>query len=100
LEYYDKTFDRITTKSEKPLERTERVFYKVTTTDDPVLQKLVMDEAGNVFATDAILSFLMASPRSVQSWDLIVTRVGSKLFFDKRDNSQFGMWSLAIVCVG
>lgn len=89
LEYYDKTFDRITTKSEKPLERTERVFYKVTTTDDPVLQKLVMDEAGNVFATDAILSFLMASPRSIQSWDLIVTRVGSKLFFDKRDSSQF-----------
>lgn len=45
---------------------------------------------GNVFATDAILATLMGCTRSVYSWDIVVQRVGSKLFFDKRDNSDFG----------
>jgi len=31
----------------------------------------------------------MASPRSVYSWDIVVQKIGSKLFLDKRDNSQF-----------
>lgn len=43
-----------------------------------------------MFATDAILATLMSCTRSVYSWDIIVQRVGSKLFFDKRDNSDFG----------
>lgn len=89
LEFYDKSFDRLTAKSEKPLEKNDKAFYKVTTTEDPVIQQLVLADAGNVFATDAILAFLMTAPRSVYSWDLIVTRVGERLFFDKRDNSQF-----------
>ena len=32
----------------------------------------------------------MCCTRSVNSWDIIVQRVGNKLFFDKRDNSDFG----------
>lgn len=43
-----------------------------------------------MFATDAILATLMSCTRSVYSWDIVVQRVGSKLFFDKRDNSDFG----------
>lgn len=42
-----------------------------------------------MFATDAVLAHLMASPRSVYPWDIVVQRVGNTLFFDKRDNSQF-----------
>lgn len=49
---------------------------------------------GNVFATDAILATLMCCTRSVNSWDIIVQRVGNKLFFDKRDNSDFGAFRL------
>lgn len=45
---------------------------------------------GNVFATDAIVSTLMCCCRSVYSWDIVVQRVGNKLFFDKRDDSEFG----------
>ncbi len=49
---------------------------------------------GNVFATDAIIATLMCCTRSVYSWDVIVQRVGKKLFFDKRDGSDFGeLWS-------
>jgi translation initiation factor 3 subunit D len=90
LEYYNKTYDRVTPKTEKPLERFEnRQFYKVTTTDDPVIRRLLLEDenVGTVFATDAILATLMCSPRSVYSWDIVIQKVGNKLFLDKRDAS-------------
>jgi len=94
LEYYNKAFDRITSKTEKPLERLDRTIFKVTTTDDPIIRELTMSQAGTIFATDAVLAALMACPRSVYSWDIIVQRVGSKTFLDKRDNSQFDYLSV------
>ncbi|CAI6000084.1 unnamed protein product [Closterium sp. NIES-64] len=90
LEYYDKTFDRVNPKSERPLERCEtRQFHKVTTSDDPVVKRLAAEggDAPAVFATDAILSTLMCAPRSVYSWDVVVHKSGGKLFFDQRDSS-------------
>lgn len=43
-----------------------------------------------VFATDVILATLMTCGRSKYSWDIVVERVGNKVFLDKRDNSQLG----------
>ena len=40
LEYYDKAFDRITTRNEKSLRSIKRIFHTVTTTDDPVIRKV------------------------------------------------------------
>lgn len=40
LEYYDKAFDRITTRNEKLLRSIKRIFHTVTTTDDPVIRKV------------------------------------------------------------
>lgn len=37
---YDKTYDRITTKSEKPLQLLDRIKYNPTTSDDPVIQEV------------------------------------------------------------
>ncbi|XP_022092608.1 eukaryotic translation initiation factor 3 subunit D-like isoform X2 [Acanthaster planci] len=89
MEYYDKTFDRITTKSQRRLARVNRIFHKVTTTDDPIIRKLA--GKGKVFATDIILATLMCCTRSVYSWDIIVQHVGGKLFFDKRDDPEFDL---------
>ncbi|MFH4973501.1 hypothetical protein AB6A40_000210 [Gnathostoma spinigerum] len=89
LYFYDKSFDRITVKSQRALQRCGGTFYNLTTTEDPVIQKLAQSDAGNVFATDMILATLMACTRSVYSWDVIAYRVGNKLFFDKRDTSGF-----------
>ncbi|XP_047143474.1 eukaryotic translation initiation factor 3 subunit D isoform X1 [Hydra vulgaris] len=89
LEYYDKMYDRITTKNERLLESNNRTFHRVTTTDDPIIRKLATK--GNVFGTDAIISTLMCCTRSVHPWDIIVHRVGKKLFFDKRDDSDFDL---------
>ncbi|GFR08616.1 eukaryotic translation initiation factor 3 subunit D [Trichonephila clavata] len=90
VEYYDKSYDRVTCKLEKPLQRINRIFHKVTTTDDPIIRQLTKTE-GTVFATDSIIATLMCATRSVYSWDVVVQRVGNKLFFDKRDDSEFDL---------
>jgi translation initiation factor 3 subunit D len=50
-------------------------------------RRLASEDAGRVFMTDSVLTTLMCSTRSVYSWDIVVTRAGDKLFFDKRDSS-------------
>ncbi|KAK4439951.1 Eukaryotic translation initiation factor 3 subunit D [Sesamum alatum] len=95
LEFYDRSYDRITPKNCRALERFKsRNFFKVTTTDDPVIRRLANEDKATVFATDTILSTLMCAPRSVYSWDIVVQRVGNKLFFDKRDGSQLDLLSV------
>ncbi|CAL9759523.1 unnamed protein product [Musa acuminata subsp. burmannicoides] len=95
LEFYDRSFDRVNPKNERRLERFKsRNFFKVTTTDDPVIRRLAADDKATVFATDVILSALMCSPRSVSSWDIVIQRVGNKLFFDKREGSQLDLLSV------
>ncbi|XP_064620886.1 eukaryotic translation initiation factor 3 subunit D-like isoform X2 [Lineus longissimus] len=94
VEYYDKVYDRVSTKNEKQLSRINRVFHKVTTTDDPVIRKLAKTH-GNVFATDAILATIMCCTRSSYSWDIVVQRVGKKLFLDKRDESDFDLLTVS-----
>ncbi|XP_008554541.1 eukaryotic translation initiation factor 3 subunit D [Microplitis demolitor] len=90
LEYYDKAYDRVNVKNEKPLQRIDRIFHTVTTTDDPVIRKLSKTE-GTVFATDAILATIMCCTRSNYSWDIVIEKIGDKLFFDKRDNTEFDL---------
>ncbi|EES01219.1 eukaryotic translation initiation factor 3 subunit D [Sorghum bicolor] len=92
VEFYDRTYDRVTPRAERRLERFKsRNFFKVTTTDDPVIRRLAENDTATVFATDTILAALMCAPRSVQSWDIVIQRVGNKLFFDKRDGSQLDL---------
>ena len=83
---------RVNTLSDRALERTDRAFYKVTTSDDPIIRELAKGDVGKadaeVFATDAILSVLMCATKSVFPWDVVVTKIGTKIFIDKRDNSQ------------
>lgn len=96
LEYYDKTYEKVNVKSEKQLQRIDRIFHTVTTTDDPMIRKLVKsDETANVFVTDSILSTLMCATRSVYSWDIIVEKIGNKVFFDKRENTEFDLLTVS-----
>jgi len=89
LEYYDEEYERVSVKKPRSLQRLDkRMFFYVATCDDEVIEMLAKLGVGNVFGTDAILSQLMASARSVNAWDVIVRRIGkSHLFFDKRDES-------------
>ncbi|ETW01026.1 hypothetical protein H310_06660 [Aphanomyces invadans] len=86
---YDDNFDRMSSRTAKPLTRFEiKENVAVTTTEDPVIESLATEGAGTVFATDAILAHLMSCPRSVYPWDIVVQRVNNLLFFDKRDISS------------
>jgi translation initiation factor 3 subunit D len=90
LDEYDEAFDIINSKSAKPLQRMEnKMFYNVSTTDDPIIEDLATEATGNVYATDAILAHLMVCPRSVYPWDIVVQKMGDNVFFDKRDDSLF-----------
>merc|ERR1739846_156559 len=96
MEYYDKAYDRVNVKSEKPLKRIDRIFHTVTTTDDPIIRKLTKSQNDvNVFATDTILATLMCCTRSAYSWDIVVQKIGGKVFLDKRDNTKFDLLTVS-----
>lgn len=40
MDYYDKSYDRVSTKNERQLQRINRTYALVTTTDDPVIEKV------------------------------------------------------------
>lgn len=90
---YDKSYDRISPRTPKPLQVIERAIYNPTTTDDPVMEQLSESNAATVFATDSILSMMMCANRSVYPWDIVVVREGDKVYFDKRGSSAFGNFS-------
>jgi len=93
LQYYDKNYDRVAVKNSKPLKNLNTITNKVTTSNDLVLRKL----AGQctVMATDSILATLMCCTRSAYSWDIIAHRIGNKLIFDKRENSNFDLLTVS-----
>ncbi|KAJ9055273.1 hypothetical protein DSO57_1005680 [Entomophthora muscae] len=82
--YYDKKYDR-PSPSEGMLKQIETIKYNTTTSEDPIMQIYTKTSEATVFFTDSVLALLMCSPRSVAPWDIIVNRIGDKVFFDKRD---------------
>jgi translation initiation factor 3 subunit D len=90
VDQYDDAYDKLTSKISRPLRRIEnKVFYSVNTTDDPLLERFAVEGEGNVFATDAIIAQLMAAPRSIYSWDIVIQKTNGLIFLDKRENSSF-----------
>jgi translation initiation factor 3 subunit D len=87
LYYYDDSFDRVGTRTERPLERGERI-YHITTSQDPVIQEYAEKDENNIFATDLLMSVIMCAPRSVYPWDILIHKTGDKIFFDKREHSR------------
>ncbi|KAL9047916.1 MAG: hypothetical protein Q9206_006375, partial [Seirophora lacunosa] len=95
LYYYDRTYDKPPVKNtERKLNVVDRAAYNVTTSQDPIIHELAEKDEATIFATDNILSMLMCAPRSVYSWDMVITRSGNKIFLDKRDGSSLDMVSV------
>ena len=100
VDEYDDSYDKVNTRTSKVLRRFEnKRFYSVTTTEDPVLDRYVLEGEGNVFATDAVLAQLMAAPRSLYSWDIVIEKVNGMLFLGKRDNSTFDLLTVSETAV-
>lgn len=96
LHEYNRMYDRVTVKTERPMRRFEDLnFFNVTTSDDPELPELLQeDETASVIATDHVLACLIAAARSVYSWDIVVTKISNRLIFDKRDGSSVDFLSV------
>jgi len=96
LHTYNRAYDRLTVKTEKPMRRFEDLnFFNVTTSEDPILpDALQNDSTATVIATDHILACIIAAARSVYSWDIVITKISGRLIFDKRDGSQVDFLSV------
>lgn len=102
--FYNKTFDRLTTKSSKhvSIEDAIQTSY-LPLSSDPVISKLVNEIQGTVaFMSDSAAALLMATPRSVNPWDLIAKRVSpNAIIVDQRDEIQISSpFSLEHILVG
>lgn len=89
---YDRAYDRVSVRFDRPLQPRDRVHYNPTTSEDPVIQEIAAsaDNTSQVFITDSILALLMCAPRSVYPWDIVVTKTeDGKVFFDKRASGTF-----------
>ena len=95
LRWFDKAFDKVTPKFERELVKSRVTHQNVTTSEDPVLADLAKSNAGTVFATDAMVAAIMCAARSVYGWDLVVTKQNGKVFFDKREDSNFDLLTVS-----
>ncbi|KAJ1655326.1 hypothetical protein IWQ61_004903 [Dispira simplex] len=82
---YAKSYDRVNLRSEQPLRRSEYIYYDVTASEDPIMERLAHQGKARVFATDSVVTMLMCATRTVYPWDLVINRVGNKLYLDKRN---------------
>ncbi|KAG5454826.1 Eukaryotic translation initiation factor 3 subunit D [Clonorchis sinensis] len=94
IEYYDKTYDRVNTRNERPLVRVNRISHAVCATEDPVIRRLAKQNVARVYCTDAVAASIMCCTRSVNPWEVVVIRTDDVLFFDERDKTEFDMISV------
>lgn len=90
VRWFDKSYDRVTPKSEVLLRRrTEEPPRNVTASEDPIIQKYAAEGTGNVFTTDGVLAAVMCAARSNYSWDIVIKKKDGKIFLDKRPDGNF-----------
>ena len=61
--------------------------------EDPIMEEYASDPKTKVqvFTTDAIVTHIMCCARAQVPWDVKATRVGNKLFLDKRSGSTIDL---------
>ena len=90
VRWFDKSYDRVTPKSEVGLRRrADEAPRNVTASEDPIIQKFASAGTGNVFTTDNVLAAVMCAARSNYSWDIIVRKKDGKIYLDKRADGNF-----------
>lgn len=96
VRWFDKSFDRVTPKTEVPLRRRpDEPPRNPTASDDPIIQQLAASGAGNVFTTDGVLAAVMCAARSNYSWDIVIRKKGGNIFLDKRADGNFDLLTVS-----
>ncbi len=94
---YNKTFDKLTTKTPKSLFIDDSVSIPAycSLADDSIIECLAEEGVAAVFASDLAAALLMAAPRTVNPWDLQVSwkTVNGKqvMLLDQRPDAQLHM---------
>ncbi|KAJ3196836.1 hypothetical protein HDU82_001646 [Entophlyctis luteolus] len=91
--FYDKSYDRINTKSEKRLisnASSNSTFVNPTASSDPILQSYADQTEGRVVvATADVLAAIMCCAKSVYGWDIVINKTGDRIVLDKRTGGYF-----------
>jgi len=95
LAHFDKTYDRVTPKLDRDLQKSKKNSMNPSTSDDPVMADLMAKKSGTVYATDNMVSAVMCAARSVYGWDLIVTKRDGALVMDKRSEGNFDLLTVS-----
>ncbi|PSC69167.1 eukaryotic translation initiation factor 3 subunit D-like [Micractinium conductrix] len=88
LAFYDKAADRVTPKNPAKLRKATARTRSSSASEDPIMRRLVAEGAADIFMTDDVMCALMCAPRSQYPWDVVITKTGDALIFDKRMNSS------------
>lgn len=100
LDQYNDSYEKVNSRTAKNLMKLDnKVFYSVTTKDDPIMESFLVNDIGDIFATDAIIAHLVAAPRSKNSWDIVIEKTEGKIFMDKRENCGFDLLSVSETAV-
>jgi len=90
LPVYDRAADRVVPKMPAKLKAPSAAAIfgaSLRVWDDATMNKLAAGGEGDVFVSDVVLTVMMTAPRSVYPWDIVVKKVGDKLFIDRRSGS-------------
>ncbi|KAI9334431.1 eukaryotic translation initiation factor 3 subunit 7 [Obelidium mucronatum] len=94
-QFYDKSYDRLTTKTEKRLNPTAASGFthtNPTASADPLLQSYADQTEGRVVIASAdVVAAIMCCGKSVYGWDLVITKTADRIVFDKRDGGYFDL---------
>jgi translation initiation factor 3 subunit D len=87
---FDRAFDKVKAKAEKALPSISGVAVPTVSpaSQDAYMLELAKSGEAAIFTTDAVAALLMACPRTVQPWDLVVRRVGAAIFLDSRPEAK------------
>jgi translation initiation factor 3 subunit D len=100
--FYNKTFDRVTTKSSKPIYVDDKsALAYLPLSKDPMVKKLASEIEGTVaFMSDAAAALLMATLRTVHPWDLVARHISpNAIIIDQREDLQASSFSIDQVLV-
>lgn len=81
---YDYKWDKSSAVKPKPLKRFNGSTFEESVYDDPIMIKLIEEEAADIFTTDVVAAVLMCSTKSNYSWDIEIKKADGIIIIDKR----------------
>jgi translation initiation factor 3 subunit D len=87
LELYKSGLNRVTSRAPLPVPAQPVHGYNANASADPVMQAYAGKKTARVYASEQVLSLLMAAPHTVHAWDVLVTKTPHGIFIDARPDS-------------